>query len=85
MTLKSSTNLAKGMVEIIVEDTGSGISEEDLPHIFEPFYTTKVQGKGVGLGLSTVYGIVDRHKGTITASTDLKKGTVFTITLPVEI
>ena len=75
-------NRDRGLVEIRVEDTGSGISEEDLPHIFEPFYTTKKEGNGLGLGLPTVYGIIDRHKGTITVDSELGKGTVFTIRLP---
>jgi len=73
----------KGVVETRVEDTGSGISEEDLPHIFEPFYTTKAEENGLGLGLATLYGIIDRHKGTITVDSELGKGTVFTIKLPV--
>jgi PAS domain S-box-containing protein len=73
----------QGLVEIRVEDTGCGIAKEDLPSIFDPFFTTKTEAKGLGLGLSTVYGIVDRHKGTITASSELNKGTTFTIKLPV--
>lgn len=71
-------------METGVEDTGSGNSEEDLSHIFEPFYTTKSEGNGLGLGLATVHGIIDRHKGTITVDSEVGKGTVFTITLPVE-
>jgi len=73
----------KGVINIGVEDTGSGISEEHLPHIFEPFYSTKTEGNGLGLGLATVYGIIDRHNGTITVDSEVGKGTVFTITLPV--
>jgi signal transduction histidine kinase len=70
------------VVEIRVEDTGSGTSEEDLPHIFEPFYTTKAEGNGLGLGLATVYGIIDKHKGMITVDSKVGKGTTFTIELP---
>ena len=73
----------RGLVEIKVEDTGSGISEEDLTHIFEPFYSTKSEGNGLGLGLATVYGIIDRHNGTITVDSEVGKGTVFSIKLPV--
>ncbi len=83
LTIGCVHNQSKGIVEIKVEDTGSGISEEDLPHIFEPFYSTKREGNGLGLGLATVFGIIDRHKGTITVDSKLGKGTVFTITLPV--
>ena len=70
-------------MEISVEDTGHGIAGEDLPYIFDPFYSTKTEGKGLGLGLSTVYGIIDRHKGTINVDSAPKKGAVFTIKLPI--
>jgi signal transduction histidine kinase len=81
--LKSALNRDKGVVEIEVRDTGKGISKENLPHIFDPFFTTKTEGEGLGLGLSTVYGIIDRHKGTISVNSELGKGTLFTIKLPV--
>ena len=71
-------------VLITVKDTGTGISQKDLPHIFEPFYTTKQEGFGVGLGLSTVYGIIERHRGTIEVDSKESVGTTFTIKLPVE-
>ncbi len=67
---------------ISVADTGVGIPTEDLPHLFEPFFTTKKDGRGVGLGLSVVYGIVERHGGRISVSSDPGKGTRFDITLP---
>jgi len=73
----------KNLVEIQVEDTGCGIAGEDLNYIFDPFFTTKKEGKGLGLGLSTVYGIIDRHKGTIKVKSEVGKGSVFTMTLPV--
>jgi PAS domain S-box-containing protein len=82
LAISSSSYPNKGVVEIAVGDTGQGISQEDLPHIFDPFYSTKMEGKGLGLGLSTVYGIIDRHKGTITVKSEPGKGAVFTITLP---
>jgi len=69
-------------VQITVRDTGSGMTEEDIPHIFEPFYTTKKEGKGTGLGLSVVYGIIERHSGSISVESKQDIGTTFTITLP---
>ncbi len=71
-----------GSVMIRVKDTGSGIRPEDLPHVFEPFYTTKTEGYGVGLGLSTVYGIVERHGGSIVVESAPGKGTCFTLSFP---
>lgn len=72
----------KGFVAISVKDTGNGISEKDLAHIFEPFYTTKKNGYGIGLGLSTVYGIMKRHNGSIDVISHPGKGSVFTLRLP---
>jgi two-component system NtrC family sensor kinase len=68
-------------IEIKVTDTGSGISNEDLPKIFEPFFSTKGQ-KGNGLGLAVIWGIIDNHNGTITVNSALGKGTTFTIRIP---
>lgn len=82
LSIKSSLNANKGVVEIEIADAGSGIAKEDLPHIFDPFYSTKTEGSGLGLGLSTVYGIIDRHKGTITVDSEVGKGTIFMIRLP---
>jgi signal transduction histidine kinase len=69
-------------VLILVRDTGPGIPAEHLASIFEPFYTTKSEGHGLGLGLSTVYGIVERHHGTITAQNHPEGGALFAIVLP---
>jgi two-component system, cell cycle sensor histidine kinase and response regulator CckA len=69
-------------VVIYVRDTGTGISRDVIPHIFEPFFTTKEQGKGTGLGLSVVYSIIERSGGIIDLSTDLGRGTAFSIYLP---
>jgi len=70
------------MVWLSVDDTGHGIEADDLPHIFEPFYSTKLDGKGVGLGLSMVYGIIREHNGIITVDSKPGTGTVFMVKLP---
>jgi len=69
-------------VVLAVSDTGCGIPEEDQAHIYEPFFTTKEAGKGVGLGLAVVYGIVARHRGRIEVASKVGSGTTFTVSLP---
>jgi two-component system NtrC family sensor kinase len=69
-------------IEILVRDDGAGIAPGVLPHIFEPFLTTKESGRGVGLGLAISRGIVERHNGRIEVASELGRGTTFTITLP---
>jgi len=71
-----------GMAAIAVEDTGAGIPDEDLGKIFDPFYTTKEVGKGTGLGLSIVFGIIEKHQGSIVAEKTNGKGARFVIRLP---
>ena len=77
-----STNIEGDFFVVKIQDTGVGISEEDIIKIFDPFFSTKRMG--VGLGLSIVYGIVVSHGGEISVESVWKKGTVFTISLPIE-
>ena len=72
----------KDRIEIRVSDTGVGIPEEDVERIFEPFYTTKAEGKGVGLGLSVAYGIIRQHQGEIHFHSEAGQGSQVTILLP---
>lgn len=69
-------------VAIDVSDTGTGIPDDHLPHIFEPFFSTKAVGSGTGLGLSTVYGIVRQTGGYILVESTPGRGTLFTVLLP---
>jgi len=81
---KSQTsNHSADMIEIAVSDTGHGIAPEDLDKIFIPFFTTKEAGKGTGLGLTVVHGIVQEHGGQIKVESEVQKGTTFRILLPI--
>ncbi len=73
----------RDLVIVMVKDSGCGIPKEDLAHIFEPFYTTKKEGYGVGLGLSTVYGIMEQHAGRVNVESRSGEGTVIMLELPV--
>ncbi len=73
------------MVTIEIEDNGTGIPPEDLKKLFTPFFTTKPIGKGTGLGLPIVYGIVKMHRGQIMVRSEVNQGTAFVIQLPVKL
>jgi PAS domain S-box-containing protein len=73
----------KEQISIKISDTGPGIPEDIIPHIFDPFYTTKEEGKGTGLGLSLAYGIVENHGGRITAHNKSGGGAAFITVLPI--
>jgi signal transduction histidine kinase len=80
LTLRTWRGSGTGSVTLEVQDTGIGISEDNMRKIFTPFFTTKPIGKGTGLGLAIIYGIVKMHRGQIAVESEEGKGTTFTIT-----
>ncbi len=82
--LAASKDEARQQAVIVVEDTGMGIPPQNLERIFDPFFSTKEVGVGTGLGLSIVYGIIEKHRGTITVESRQGEGTRFIIRLPLE-
>ena len=89
MELDRPSALAKGLdveegqyLALSITDTGCGIPDDVLPHVFEPFYTTKGQDEGTGMGLASVYGAVTQHKGDISVQSSVGQGTRFTVYLP---
>jgi len=81
-TMTISSSIEEDFLVVKIQDTGVGILEEDIIRIFDPFFSTKPMG--VGLGLSIVYGIVVSHGGRISVESVWKKGTIFTVSLPVK-
>jgi signal transduction histidine kinase len=77
------TAVVDGMCQVEVKDTGCGIPTSVLPKIFDPFFTTKGEGEGTGLGLSVSLGIAERHGGKILVESEVGRGTIFTLCLPV--
>ena len=82
LTLNTHSDRKSRMVHIKVTDTGCGIPEENLSVIFEPFFSTKEENKGVGLGLSVVHGIIREHQGTIYVESEVGTGSTFTLRFP---
>lgn len=80
-----SRNEPPGMVTLEFEDTGIGIPPEHLSKLFTPFFTTKPPGKGTGLGLAIIYGIIKMHRGQIFVTSEVNRGTKFTIQLPIRL
>ena len=76
----STAQTTDGRLQTTVKDTGSGIPKEHLPHIFDPFYSTKEEG--TGLGLSIVHGIITKHGGKIKVESQEGKGSTFRVILP---
>jgi len=77
------TNFSKSYVSLIIEDTGTGMSDEVKKQMFIPFFTTKDVGQGTGIGLSVVHGIVTSHGGSIIVESNINKGTLFEVQLPI--
>ena len=78
-----TSNQDEDHIKLEISDNGLGIAPEDIPHIFEPFFSTKEKASGIGLGLAIVHGIVQNHNGKIEVDSELGRGTTLSITLPV--
>lgn len=83
MTIATELLPKKHKVEVRISDTGVGIPKENIGQIFNPFFTTRPVGEGVGLGLTIAYTIVERHKGSIDVTSEVGKGTTFSVRLPI--
>jgi signal transduction histidine kinase len=82
VTVSAGIAAAEGWVILRVRDTGSGMPPEVIKQLFTPFFTTKQLGKGTGMGLAIVYGVVKMHSGDVTVESAVGKGTSFLIRLP---
>jgi signal transduction histidine kinase len=80
--LKVISNVSKGNIEVVISDTGKGIPKDKIKYIFDPFFTSKIYGPG--LGLTITQRIIQEHGGTISVESELEKGTTFTIILPLK-
>jgi two-component system NtrC family sensor kinase len=78
----SASGTAGEVVKLEIQDSGVGIAKEHVDRIFEPFFTTKQNWHGKGLGLATAYKIIQKHKGKVRVSSEVGKGTTFTLTFP---
>ena len=84
-TLKINLSQSNNYGVIKIEDTGTGIKTQHLPHIYDPFFTTKGVGKGTGLGLSISYAIIKEHEGQIMVESESGKGSSFSIHIPMDL
>ena len=82
LNIKTEHPIKSGKIIVSFKDFGVGIPSENLSKLFEPFFTTKKKGKGVGLGLSVAYGIIQEHGGSIKVKSEQGKGATFTIEIP---
>ncbi len=78
-----TSNPDEKTIKLEISDNGIGIPQEDIPHVFEPFFSTKEKASGIGLGLAIAHGIVQNHKGKIDVVSQVGKGTTVSITLPI--
>jgi signal transduction histidine kinase/DNA-binding response OmpR family regulator len=84
-TLRLITRAVGSEVQVIVADTGQGLTPDQLRHIFDPFYFINEQGQRTGMGLSIAYGVVDRHGGVIEVESQERKGSTFVVRLPLKL
>jgi len=84
-TLKIELLQTDNHAVIKIEDTGTGIKAQHMPHVFDPFFTTKGIGKGTGLGLSISYAVIKEHEGHVTVKSKSGKGSLFTISIPLDL
>jgi signal transduction histidine kinase len=83
LRIETKLSQSRNKVLIKVKDNGIGIPEENMPKLFEPFFSTKKKGKGVGLGLSVVYGIIQEHGGSIRVESKVGEGSTFKVKIPI--
>ena len=81
--LMETSNPDEHTIKLEITDNGSGISPDDIPHVFEPFFSAKQKASGIGLGLAIVHGIIQNHKGKVEVDSDLGNRTTISITLPI--